>query len=222
MAFPDVPIGPGIPVVPRDPNAIAAAVTLVISDALAFLGIGGPPKWGLFQGGAAVVVAESVVSFGYRKDWTVATFPIEKGAFQSYDKVENPFDVRLRFASGADDEARQAMLASLNAIAGTTQLFDAVTPEATYPDVNVMHLDYDRTAARGAGLLVVDVWVQEIRNSATAAFSTGQTSASGPGESAAAFQAPNTKSPAGASPVSGGLVQPQDAARTRITVQPVY
>src|SRR5579872_6225668 len=40
-------------------------------------------------------VAASTVEFEYRQDWPISTYPQEQGAFQPYDKVTLPFDVRI-------------------------------------------------------------------------------------------------------------------------------
>lgn len=151
------------------------------------------PQWGLFLSGRSVVTAESVADMAYRQDWNISDYPLEKGAFESYNKVQLPYDVRLRFASGGSQERRQALLTSIAAIAGTLTLFDAVTPEAVYSNVNVKHYDYRRTSVNGVGLIIVDVWCEEVRVTTGGAFSA-------------------TQAPSGAAQVNGGTVQPTSAS----------
>jgi hypothetical protein len=129
------------------------------------------------------------VTFDYRQEWTVSDYPLEQGAFQSYDKVQTPFDVRVRYAAGGSQQNRQALLDSIAAIAGDLNLYDVVTPEAVYQSVNVTHYDYRRTATNGVGLLQVDVWCIEVRVTAQAQFQ-------------------NVQNPTSASPQSQGNVQP--------------
>ena len=193
--MPNVPHVPGVP--PLSSYA-ANAITLLVADAAvsaiaAFL----RPSWGVFKNGVPIIVAESVVSVDYRQEWLLSTYPVEEGAFESYDKVQTPFENRVRFMSGGPEGARQILLNSIDAIAGDLNLYDVVTPTKTYTSVNVMRYDYARAAGRGLGLLVVDIVLQQVRVAVPAAFS-------------------NTQAPSGASPTSGGQVQPSSATSGQI------
>jgi hypothetical protein len=189
VGFPSVPFAPGIPPVPRLTGADAfSAPILLTEDAVSLFTGSTGPQWGLFLDGSAVVTAESIVGFEFRQDYRIADYPIEQGAFTSYDKVQTPFDVRLRFSSGGTAAGRQALLDSIAAIIGDTNLYDAVTPDQTYQNLNLIHYDYRRTDGR-AGLIIIDVWCRQIMQA-----------------SAQSFQ--NTAQPSGANPVNGGTVQP--------------
>ena len=63
------------------------------------------------------------------------------------------------------------------------------TPDASYPNLNLVHVDYRREARQGATLLLVQLWFQEIR---IAQKST----------------APNTAEPSGSVTVDIGQVSP--------------
>lgn len=132
----------------------------------------------------------SVVDFEYKQDWSVSDYPVEAGGFQSYDKVQLPFDVRMRVAAGGPESNRQALLDTVTSIANTLTLFDVYTPEQVFVNCSVTHFDYKRTATNGVGLIVIDLWLMEVRVTSTATFS-------------------NTQQPSGASPFSVGNVQPQ-------------
>jgi hypothetical protein len=193
---------------------------MVLNDAINLLSGSLTPQWGLFKNGAPIVLCDSVNAFDYRNSSVVSDYPQEDGSFTSYDKVQTPFDVRLRFVTGGSVSAREAMLASILTIAQDTQLYDAVTPEQVYVNCNVVHVAYRRTNANGNGLLVIDVGLQEIRVTAEAAFvdnpspatsSTGSGStSSGSPAVATAPVAPITapQNPAATSPVNEGTVQP--------------
>lgn len=214
--FPNVPNVPGVPPLLRNPNAIFSTVALLAADVSFLLGLFAGPQWGLFNsGGDLVVTADSVTSFDFKKDWTVSNYPVEPNAFASYDKVETPFNVRIRFASGGSEFDRRALINSIERIAASLELFNAVTPEKVYTSVNVMHFDYDRTAVKGVGLLVIDVWCIQVRVAQDAAFTSSGT---GTPSSTAQLSGINTKSPSGASPISSGTVQPKDASLADLTV----
>jgi hypothetical protein len=188
----------------------------------------------------------------FRQDYRIATFPIERGAFASYNKVKEPFDIRVTFisdgrqqllvgllsggalgalVSGVDPNAsnRASFLNNLEVAIRSLALFSVVTPEVTYPSVNIIHYDYHREARNGgATMLRVDVWCQEVRVAAKPAFSNGQMagtdpitgtatgdSSTGGGNTSAEVGGPGgtaTAQPTGAITNDGGTVQPVDAA----------
>jgi len=193
MAFPvNVPNVPGVPSV-LFAGGVGQIISLLTKDA-ASLFTGGflQQPWGIYLGGSPVVLADNVVSFDLRKQWSISDFPVEKGAFASYNKVFIPFDGRFRFTAGGSDANKEAFLASIDAIAGDLNLYTIVTPIAIYSSVNVTHYDYSQTATNGVGLLSVDVWTEEVRETGVQAMS-------------------NTASPTAASQVNGGTVQPVSA-----------
>lgn len=147
-----------------------------------------PPQWGIFnaQGGSAVT-ADNVMGFSYKQEWTIADYPLEAGAFESYDKVQTPFSARVQFSSGASLSNRQKLINSVAKIAGDLNIYSVVTPTKTYPSVNVMHYDYD-VKEGNAGRLLIDVWLLEIRINTSSTLS-------------------NTQQPSGADTSNGGQVQ---------------
>ena len=171
--------------------------------------------WGIFTSeGAPVIVADNVLSFEFKKDWNVSDYPLEKGAFESYNKVQLPYEARIMFSTGGSLAARRAFLQSIQAIAGNLRLYSIVTPEFTYPKANITHYDYARNDGR-AGLLKVEVGVREIRNDAKAEFGfsdstagTGSDATASGSTGAPAIEA--TSSPSSASSVSTGEVQAFD------------
>jgi hypothetical protein len=188
---------------PGVPNLLNAGVSflnpieILTADIVTNYGFGTSPQWGLFLNGVPIVIADTVVDFGYQQAWTVADYPVERGGFESYDKVNSPFRVRIQFVSGGSEANRQALLDSIAAIGDQLTLFYAVTPEAIYPSVNVEHYEYRRTSKNGLGLMIVDVSLLEIRESQAGNF---QNTASPSGFKAAPagnIQAPTTTPPSG-------------------------
>lgn len=216
--YPNVPNLPGVPTIPRQPGIVAAQndVVLLASDALAVLDLFAS-RWGLFtQGGSSAFSflpdvpslgglasiagaalrllgagGQSVLEVDYRNDTRIATAPQEQGAFLSYNKVATPFNGRVTYAVGGMEAQRSAFLQAAQDLQNGSralELLNLVMPEYTYFNVNVVHVDFRREARRGISLIVVDVWVEEVRLTGTAAFTSTQT-------------------PSGSSPVNGGTVQ---------------
>jgi hypothetical protein len=184
-----VPFLPGVPPLAAYSGSPLLATTLLTSDGPGVPNNQVAPQWGIFLGGAPVVVADNVVSLTYKQEWAIADYPVEEGAFETYDKVQIPFEARVRFSAGGSEANRQALLDSIAAIAGDNQTrYTVVTPEETYPSVTIAHYDYSRTATNGVGLIQVDVWCLNIMVNTTANFQS-------------------TAAPSGASPINDGTVQ---------------
>ena len=189
-AFPNVPDAPGVPSLPRDPSAPPQeAPPLLQADSVATFGQPVVPQWGIFRNGSPVILSDNTIQFDYRQEWSLLDYPVEEGGFETYNKVASPFDCRFRVSAGGNLENRQRFLSSIESIAGTTDLYDAYTPERIYTSVNVTHYDMRRTNVDGATLIKVDIWMLQVRVTAEIGFS-------------------NTKQPAGADPASNGIVQP--------------
>lgn len=234
MAFPNIPNVPGVPALPRLASAVPEVVQLLTGDAGGlFSGLAGP-EWGLFLNGVPVVTAETVVSFEYKQGYAISDFPIEPssstnaGGFESYNKVQRPFNVRLRFATGGTLADRQALLDSAQAAVDSLDLMDAVTPETTYTSVNPVNLDYRRTSVNGVGLIVVDILCEQVRVTASSSFTTSNTNATG-ANPAVANSVGNTASAnqnvSDRFPTAAQIVQPQSPSASAQanggTVQPV-
>jgi hypothetical protein len=238
--FPNVPDLPGVPAIPRSAGAVISAVEGLIADALGITGFGSAPQWGLFLDGEVAITADSVVAFGFKKSFSISNYPIEEGGFESYNKVQRPFTGRLRMATGGSVSDRLAFLAAVDAAVSSMDLYDIVTPEAVYSSVNVVDMNYDRSAVRGAGLLSVDIICEQVRVTASSAFtsaSQGTGSSSGSSDTGDASTglsvgkvtrgpdlAPLVSSPSQASSmpqVNGGNVQPVQAGPGEFDVNAV-
>lgn len=149
-----------------------------------------PFQWGIYlSSGAPAITGDNVAAVEYTRDFRIATFPIESGGFESYNKVAQPYSVRLTFTQGGTVADRTAFLDAVEAAQASLDLYDVATPEKTYVGLNVVHVDMRRTSKNGATLLTVDVGLEQVRTAAAAAFS-------------------NTKAPSGADGVNAGAVQP--------------
>lgn len=190
----DIPNVPGVPALPSySPNNVALLSADLISVVGAFIG----PQWGIYPAGSGgnglsglignqvlgfalggqAFPYESIVDFDFKQDYPVSDYQQEDGAFQSYDKVQLPFDVKVRISSGGNEFARQALLAAVQAAASTLNLYDVVTPEQTYPNCCITHWDFKRQSHNGVGLILIDLWFVEIRITSTSTFSNTQTPA---------------------------------------------
>lgn len=167
--FPDVPFTQGVPAVQRVVGQIAQVVSglasLMTADSPVFgLFQDGDSQWGLFdQDGQPVIDAEVTYGMDYRREFRVADFPIEDGKFASYNKVQLPYDVRMTFVQAESVDSRSGFLQQVDDICNTLDLFTAVTPEASYDNVNVTGYEYRRSTHSGVSMLTVEVYCREVR-----------------------------------------------------------
>lgn len=198
LPFPNVPKLPGVPQLARSnlfPAAPAPIIALGLALGKLWQSIFAQPQWAIYKANppqtkdaddgletvtvvgsrSPVVKPDSFGEFGYRNEWSVSDYPVQDGKFYSYDKVANPFEISIRMYKGGTKEARKKFLDSIEAIAGTLLLYDIVTPEKTYLNVNVTRFEVARRGAGGAYFLSeVDLFFREIR-SVTATYSTTST-----------------------------------------------
>lgn len=153
----------GIPSVPGLPKNISDA-TIKFGGALGINLLFGN-YWGVFdQNGIPLLLADNVKSVKFQNRSKVATAPLEKGSFTAYNKVIEPYTVNVVMTKGSGGvKERGAFLALVDAFSKSTDLFMVITPEAIYPNCNIVNYDYVREAGDGARLLKVNLHLQEIR-----------------------------------------------------------
>lgn len=132
----------------------------------------------------------SMIEFEFSANSPISNYPQENGAFASYNKVQLPFDVRVKIACSGSSSQRQAFQDTLDAMRTSTALVDVVTPEKVYTSCNCKHVDWRRTASSGVELIIADVWFEQVNALTATAFS-------------------NTQQPGNAGQQSIGNVQPQ-------------
>lgn len=181
---------PNVPGVPTLPSYAAGSFVLLAADTIIRAILQQQQTWGIYLDGIPAFDFNSVVNFDFKQDWPISDYPVEQGGFQSYDKVELPFDVRFRIASGGTVAERQQFLDAIEQASKSLDLFDAVTPEKVYLSCNISHYDYRRSNQNGVGMIVADIWLTEIRVTATSTFT-------------------NTQSPSNAGNQNIGVQQPQ-------------
>ena len=197
--FPNVPRAPGVPQLLRDVTAaLTTTPVLLTADALILANLFSPGVWGLYDAnGVPVIYANSIIEVSHRSENRISDAPQEEGGFASYNKVASPYDLRVTLARGGTALDRNNFLAQLSAITAALDLYDLVTPDVVYSGLNVVHFDYRRTQKQGATILIVDIWLQEVRIIANASFT-------------------NTASPGGAATVDGGVVQAQPPTPSQV------
>lgn len=160
-----------------------------------FVGVAVGAAGGLLPGNLIGSATLSVGSLEYAKEMRVSAFPIEKGGFASYNKVEMPANpVMTLYFSGTETE-RKAFIDKIDAATKSLELFAIVTPEANYIGYTMEKYTYRRTQQSGAYMYIVEVPLKEIREV------TSTYTVSNPGD------VKNTTHPDAVPPVDAGKVQ---------------
>lgn len=150
--FPNVAQLPGVPQLIRANQAIGTA-KLAIGAVQSFLGAAAQvgPTWGLFDDkGNLVIKPDSYLGFENSNDWKISDFPLQDGEFSSYNKVKLPYTASIKISKGGSLQDRKNLLDQIQAIAGDTKFYSVLTPEKTYPSVNVLRYTIRRMGREGA------------------------------------------------------------------------
>lgn len=147
-----------------------------------------PFVWGIYKDGEAILTGDAVATLDDSREFRIANYPMEQGAFQSYNKVEQPFMVELDLVKSGTVSERQTFLAKVDELLKSLDLVDVRTPEKTYLSVNVTRSTQRRQASRGANQLTVGVRLEQVRETAQTTYT-------------------NTKDPTGAATTNTGPVQ---------------
>jgi hypothetical protein len=204
IAFPNVPIAPGVPPVARSAlsavSSIQGVVAMVSTDLNFFNGQPVAPLWGVYDSTTlkSVLNADSYLSFRGKGATKLVDFPIQEGSFNTYDKVRIPGTVTLRISKSGSVSDRAALLAQVNALLASITLYSVVTPELTYQNMNMEDYELVRDDNKGAFWFTqLDLNFREIRP-VTAVYTTTN---SAPDTS-------NAQAPSAQPPVNQGQVAP--------------
>lgn len=207
---------PGLPALLPAAEALFSAISSLASDAITATS-NQTVQWGIFLNGEPVVIADNVVSVEFVQDYKISNYPIEQGSFASYNKVQQPFEVKVAFSTGGSSSDKQEFINSIAAVIGDTNLYTLATPDVTYSNLNFVHQDYRRNSGR-VGLLVIDVRCEEVRPASLATSTSTPTTTSGGTTTATTTdisivpgnQINQPQNPAASPVVNGGNLQAQD------------
>lgn len=173
--YPLVPNAAGVPALLRSAARLTDTATLGylgLSDSLSSLIGAEPVKWGVFDSsGAKIAPYDSVYETAYQNDSRVSDYPVEAGAFGTYNKVESAFQVMVTLTCGGDEATRANFQTALETARRSLNLYTVMTPDRTYYDVNFTGLNISRTLREGAYLISAQLSGREVREIAQAEYS---------------------------------------------------
>lgn len=196
--FPNVEQLPGVPQLVRANQAINT-VQLAVGAVQRLIGSASNKNvWGIFdQSGNAVIKPSSYLGFSNTNSWKIASFPLQDGEYNSFNKVVNPPEILLRIAQGGSLQDRTKLLVQLKTIAGDTKKYNIIVPEGIYLNYNIEKYTIRRMGASGAYYFAdLEVSLQKIQETTSQYSSTDANTA-------------NAINPAALPPINLGTQFPQ-------------
>ncbi|AOM39684.1 phage baseplate protein [Xenorhabdus hominickii] len=118
----------------------------------------------------------SYISVEISSEATIATAPLEKGTYTSFNKVQRPSEVRVTFTvegwSGFSGSlpnltnftltSRTDVLETLEKMCTTAEVYDIETPDRVYASYDLIKYDYRIRSESGVTLLIVNAVFQAV------------------------------------------------------------
>lgn len=160
----------GMPAIPELPGGAGGVLPAGV-DAL--IGFGGAfvigaifgEQWGLFnEYGVPVLLADNVRQVEFNRTANVASAPLERGTFASYNKIDEPYTASVVLTKGSGGSTgRGLFITQLETIAKSTLLYNVLTPEYVHKSATITRFSYKRTATDGARMIIASIQLKEIR-----------------------------------------------------------
>jgi hypothetical protein len=179
IPYPDIPNYEGVPDIPRtSPGSPSINISIAPQQQEWVNQASGELPWGIFTLANAPIYTPtdggtlSVLSFGFTRSMQVSDFPIEANntnqgaAFASFNKVFQPSNPVVVLALSGTEGEKIAFLKAIDDACQSTDLFNVYTPDASYSGSDgactIERYSYQRTATRGATMLIVEVSLKQI------------------------------------------------------------
>src|SRR5690348_2520945 len=154
-------------------------------------------KLGGTKSGNPVLTPDSTLSLEWHGEERISDYPVQNGQFASYNKVKVPFDLRmvvtcqgknlvqdaLQSVTQSLDQAlaniglafgqpmsRDAFLRQLDTMLASTDLYDVVTPDKVYQNVNLVAYNHAKKNDEGGTLIIAELMFREVRESGNAQY----------------------------------------------------
>lgn len=130
-------------------------------------------QWGIFDvSGNPVIVPDTVISFDWKGSYRVISYAIEGGNFETYNKVQEPFEVRMVMWKAGSPADRQDFIDVLGTIRASLDLYTATSPEQSYDSMTIKDVAYDRKGDQGATVIEAVITLQQINVTASSSFTS--------------------------------------------------
>ena len=152
---------------PKIPNYVAPEVLNNVGIALggaALLNATFGKVWGVVnQFGIPIVLADTVLGMNYDAGSSISKYPVKKGSFASYNKVNAPSMATVQMAKGGISVTERGLfLAQLETLLKSTVSFNIISPEYVYLNYQIIGINHARSAQDGATMIKVNLDLEEV------------------------------------------------------------
>jgi hypothetical protein len=156
--------------------------------------------WGIFSDTNKLLLQpDNILSVKDDEKTKVSNFPVEEGAFASYNKVKEPFNVKVMMTKGGTSKEIEDFLSTVRILKNrTSKLVSVVTPEDVFLSATLEGFDYSRETGKGQNLIHVNCHFLEIRQVSTK-------------YSSVSVSRPKAKNPSSSDKTNSGHVQPAES-----------
>jgi len=124
----------------------------------------------LDSGGKKIAEYDSVLSIDFGSPSDIADYPVERGSFASYNKVDKPSMLRVSLGLGGTEAKRNAFQSALRDAKKSLNLYTIVTEDQSYRNFNLVDIGWTRSASQGAHYIAANCEFQEVRQQEAQAF----------------------------------------------------
>jgi hypothetical protein len=121
--------------------------------------------WGIFDAETLLpaINYDTFISFKIDDNSTVSDFPVEDGAFATYNKVSKAFMSHVKIAVSDTPTRRAAFLGALRTARTSVSLMNLVTRDGVYLNATLESYAYARERRGGMSLITAELVFKEVR-----------------------------------------------------------
>lgn len=111
-----------------------------------------------------LTIPSSWGEFSPKYETAMSDYPQEQGAFQPFNKVRRPWQVRVTLVKTGSDLARAAWLTAIQQqeASAPTQLYTLISPQGIFVDYALAGMAYETRKERGSNMLYLNLQFGEI------------------------------------------------------------
>ena len=115
------------------------------------------------EGGGQLVQFTSMIDIDILNEGQALSYPVEEGAFMTYNKVQSPLDIRVTLAKMGLPFEFADILKTLDKYQEEALKLMIVTPSAFFDSMTLQSYGHRHEQRRNANMLTVDLHIVEVR-----------------------------------------------------------
>lgn len=121
-------------------------------------------QWTLLsEGGGQLVQFSSLLDIDILNEGQALSYPVEEGAFMTYNKVQSPLDIRVTLAKMGLPFEFADILKTLDKYQAEALKLSAVTPSAYFDSLTLQSYSHRHESRQNANMLTVELHLVEVR-----------------------------------------------------------